>query len=463
MSNMSGLGLGPEDFEVGDIQGRFSGDYEAFQKALSFSYNEPIGDTTDALRAESLDATLRILTDSLSRYSLYHSVPKVRVTGNVHEYALQTSEGDSNDSTFVNSGELPSVQDSQFSRKSINIMYMGSVRTIHHQALVTGSIDNLMNIETRNGMNHMIARLNNNLYTMDSDCIDGSFDSFTKQIEDGNGHVIDLLGEPLNKRTIEEASFLSSDNNGNATEFFTAQKVISDFSNVYDSSQRWNVPNTATYAGTPISGINTTNGGVMFKPDVSIKTGQTPPTAASSSHSPSTPTISGNPAVATSAESKFSASDAGAYRYAVSGLNKYGESAAVVVTAATTVQAGRQVTVTIVDGGGTNPATCYKIYRSEKDGTDRTFIGYTQPRTRSGNSFAANTVFIDRNIYRPNTFTGLLLDLSTQSLAYAELMAMGRFPLARIAPTVSWMQLMYGTPIVYAPRRNVIIRNIGKA
>jgi hypothetical protein len=33
-------------------------------------------------------------------------------------------------------------------------------------------------------------------------------------------------------------------------------------------------------------------------------------------------------------------------------------------------------------------------------------------------------------------------------------------PLSVVAPSIRWMQLIYGTPIVYQPARNVIYKNI---
>ena len=48
-------------------------------------------------------------------------------------------------------------------------------------------------------------------------------------------------------------------------------------------------------------------------------------------------------------------------------------------------------------------------------------------------------------------------------MAFKQLAPMIKIPLATVDPSIRWMQLIYGTPQVYTPGRNVIFRNIGRA
>jgi hypothetical protein len=54
-----------------------------------------------------------------------------------------------------------------------------------------------------------------------------------------------------------------------------------------------------------------------------------------------------------------------------------------------------------------------------------------------------------------------MLDMTPQSLTFKQLSPMIKMNLAVISPSIRWMQLLYGTPIVYAPKKNVVFRNIG--
>jgi hypothetical protein len=80
---------------------------------------------------------------------------------------------------------------------------------------------------------------------------------------------------------------------------------------------------------------------------------------------------------------------------------------------------------------------------------------------KSGGIYSSPTHWTDYNNWRPNTFLGLMLDMSQQSLTFKQLSPMIKMNLAVISPAIRWMQLLYGTPIVYAPRKNVVFRNIG--
>jgi hypothetical protein len=38
-----------------------------------------------------------------------------------------------------------------------------------------------------------------------------------------------------------------------------------------------------------------------------------------------------------------------------------------------------------------------------------------------------------------------------------------KIPLATIDTSIRWMQLIYGTPVLYTPRHNVLFKNIGRS
>ena len=93
----------------------------------------------------------------------------------------------------------------------------------------------------------------------------------------------------------------------------------------------------------------------------------------------------------------------------------------------------------------------------------------TQLQTFSENEFVVDAErgrialkFRELNENLPDTFNSLLLDMSDQALTFRQLSPMIRMPLAQIAPSIRWMQLLYGTPIMFAPTKQIMFKNIAR-
>jgi hypothetical protein len=53
--------------------------------------------------------------------------------------------------------------------------------------------------------------------------------------------------------------------------------------------------------------------------------------------------------------------------------------------------------------------------------------------------------------------------MTPQILAFKQLAPMMKMDLAVIEPSIRWLQLLYGTPQMYATKKWVIVKNIGEA
>jgi len=437
-------------------------DLGELRKALDIGYQMPAtGTGFDALRVESLEATLKLLTYSATNIKLWNMIPKTDAYSTVEEYNRLLEYGGQGGG-FTQSGELPQEEDSTYERTNQLVKYLGTTRAVNHPATLVRTVPaDIIAQETSNGALWLMGKANNGLYYGDADAVPVEWNSLTKQIEGGAGHVIDCEGAPLTKEQVELGAYLVAENFGVPMKLFSNNKVFSDFSNYYNQYQRFSAGQVGP-VGTPVTSVQTSSGLVGFEPDTFVKTGTTPPLSANSTKAPNTPTVT--PAAATgTASPKFKTTDAGDYKYAVSAVNQYGESAATALSSAVTVATTQMVPLTIADQGGTFPATAYKVYRTEKNGAVAYFIGYVVPRAKSGGVYVNSTVWNDQNVYRPNTFIGLMLDLTQQSLTFKQLSPMIKMQLAIVSPSIRWMQLLYGTPIVFAPKKNVVFRNIGKA
>jgi len=439
-------------------------DVVELRKALDIGYSQPTtGTGFDALRVESLEQTLKVLTYSATHIRLWNAIDKQDAYSTVEEYNRLLSYG-GDGGGFLSSGELPGTEDTTYERADQKVKYIGTTREVNHPSTLVRTVPpDLIATETANGALWMMGKLNRAMYYADATAIPLEFNSLTSQIIAGAGNVIDMRGQPLNKDAIENAAQLSVDNYGLITQFFSNPKVFTDFSKLHYAQQRFNQPGTAGNVGTPVKGYSTLSGDITFQPDVFVRKGDTAPSSATNAKAPAAPTV-GTFVISTGVSgSLFGAADAGDYKYQVTAVNNYGESAPCALTAAQTVVSGGSIAFTITTGAGTYAETAYKIYRTQKGGSVAYYIGELLPRTKSGGVYQSTTAHTDINTYLPQTFMGLALDMTPQSLTFKQLSPMIKMPLAIIAPAIRWMQLLYGTPIVYAAKKSVVFRNIGVA
>lgn len=435
------------------------------RKALSIGYTQPTtGQGFDALRVESLESTLKVLTYQMEDMNLWSKIPKKGATSTVEEFNRLLSYG-SDAGGFNASGALPETEDSVYERADQKVKYMGTTREVHHPATLVGTVPpDVVGQETINGAIWLMGKANNALYYADADAIPLSFNGIAAQIEDGGGTIVDMRGLPLSQDTFENLGQTVVDNFGRISKLFSNGRVFTDFSKLFHATQRHITPPAkAGIAGTPMTGYQTINGVIEFEADMFVRAGLAALAAASSSKAPTAPTVSpGTPGATTG--SQFVTADAGTYKYQVSAVNNYGESLPTAATANVTLAAGEGVVLTITDGGGTYGATAYRIYRTNKGSALPALgLGILVPRNKIAGVYQATTTWTDKNDYLPGTFMGIAATMDSEVFCFKQLLPMVKMDLARIAPSVRWMQLMYGTPIVYAPKKMAIIRNIGVA
>jgi len=438
-------------------------DLDELRKALDIGTSQPVtGVGFDALRVESLEGTLKVLTHLAKHARLWNMIAKLPAFSTVEEYNRLLSHGGEGGG-FLASGTLPEIEDSSYERADQKVKFLGTTRVVNHPATLVRTVPaQLIATETQNGVLWMIGKANRGMYYGDSAAIPLEWNGLTKQIVDGAGHVVDLRGQPLTKDNLENGTQLVNDNFGFPTALFSNPRVFTDFAKLYHAQQRFNNPGTAGNVGTPVKGYSSLSGDISFEPDTFVKRGTIPPATLTQARAPTVPTLSPAIDAPVVAGSQFTAAFAGTYIYSVTAVNNFGESVASANTAGQAIATDGAVTLTITDGGGTDGATGYRIYRTDKGGATPNFMKLVE-RDKIGGVPQATTVYQDLNADLPATFIGLLLDQTPQSLSFKQLSPLIKMDLARIAPSIRWMQLLYGTPIVYAPKKNVLFKNIGLA
>jgi hypothetical protein len=434
------------------------------RKALEIGYSDPVSGM-DAPRVESLESTLKVLTYSAQNVRIWNRITKLDAFSTIEEYNRLVSYG-ADRGGFVPSGELPEEEDSTYERHSQKVKYVGTTRAVHHPATLVRTVPaDLIAQETQNGVLWMLRKIEKALIYGDEDAIPLEWNGLMDQIIAGGGKVIDLRGGALTQEQLENGADEIVQNFGMPSVMYSNSRVFADFGKNFYQFQRFGAPNAVSgMVGTPVTGFNSQVGAIPFDSDIFITKGGAPLSAASHSKAPGVPSVSGAVQSA-DASSLFGSGDTGNYQYKVSAVNRFGESVPSAASASQNVDvATKWVQLTITDGGGANPATAYKVYRSDKGSTSVfNFIGILTPRSKdSSGNYQATTTHDDKNEWLPKTYVGLMLDMSVQSLAFKQLSPLIRMPLATLAPSIRWMQLLYGTPIVYAPRKNIVYKNIGE-
>jgi hypothetical protein len=438
-------------------------DLDELKKALEIGYTQNPNTGIDVLRIQSLDATLRSLTYSAQHLRLWNAIPKSDAYSTIEEYNQLVSYG-SEGGGFVSSGALPEEEDSVYSRADQKVKYLGTTRAVHHPSTLVRTIPaDLIAAETQAGALWLMGKANFSLYFGDSDAIPLEFNGLVKQIVDGGGNIIDCKGGPILPAMFEQATDVGAQNFGTPNRLFSNSKVFSDFSIQFYGQQRFSGLNQpAGTGGTVLTGWNTQAGVMSFESDMFVKRGAAPAATATNPKSPFAPTIAlGAPGANTG--SQFAAADAGNYKWQVTAVNQYGESAPSAISGAVALAAGDGVVLTITDGGGTYQATGYKIYRTAKGAAVAEYTHKKVARAKTNGAYINTTTYLDLNEWRPGCYVGLALEMSDQSLTFRQLAPMLKMNLAVIRPAYRWMQLLYGTPIVYGPKRNVLFKNIGPA
>jgi len=421
-------------------------------KALNVGFqNPPVGPGGDVLRVESLESTLRIVTFQMEHIRLWKLIPKIGEISTVAEYNLLNAYGQDG-GAFFNEGGLPRTEDTNYQRKTALVKYLGTTREVSHVATtITPAHGDVISLETRNGTVWLLQKMEQALFTADSSIITQEFDGMDVQITNGAPqNVIDLEGNILTENDIEQGANIISESFGIATHLHIGVRALSDLSQAFYAKGRFGYPTEgATTVGFALDAFKSSAGKILFEPNVFIKEGGVVPIASTNSDSPTTPTSIAGVAVS-DVTSKLAAAT---YIYSVTAINENGESAPA-TSAGVAVVAGERVDLTVVSSGGT--VTGLKFYRrlsTDPSGSERFF--FQQP--------VASLTKADRNFDIPGTSRAYLIQGNIDFYAFKQLSPMVRIPLATIAASYRWMQLIYGVPVIYKPNRGVIFKNIGSA
>lgn len=437
------------------------------------------------LKVESLEKTLKHLTFREQDIRLWKDLPKKPAYNTVEEYNQQVSYG-AHRGGWNREGELPEEEDSVFVRRAQLVKYLGVTKSVTHQmTLVNTMIGSVMERAIKDGTMWILRALNEGLYFGDEKIVPEQFSGFIAQQRNSDSwasyadymnseHVVDLRGSALTEDAIETAANTIVENYGLGTQMYGAPAVLSNFvKNFYGN--KFVVPNTPSLSdgimGQRVQSFDSQFGRIGLNHDVFFKKlpAKSIKSAATSQKAPTKPTWENSDATQVQASvtgSKWSNTDAGNVYYAVSAINRFGESELSIYDTAVAATANCAIDLKFNDGGGINRATAYRIYRTKVGGDTSSpfyplFEVSIDDLTRGYDGGSPN-VIRDMNRYLPDTDQSVLFQFDNEVIEFSQLAPLMKMDLAVLSPAYRFMILLYGTPLLYAPKKMVRFINIGK-
>lgn len=440
------------------------------------------------LKVESLEKTLKILTHQEQHIKLWKMIPKKAAYNTVEEFNQLSSYGADRGGSLLE-GELPATEDSTYVRRAQLVKFYGVTKEVTHpMSLVNiqASIGNIVEREVKNGTLWLLRKINKALTRGNESVIPTEINGLYTQHEKNDAFadldayfnsevVVDLRGAQLSESAIETAAEGIIQNFGYPTHLVAPPKVLSKFVENFYGNKFIPINTDAIRNGEVGQNVQTFQSqygpiklewDIFMNPDAPRKAGD----AAQSAKAPAdiVPDIT-TPVnvVSTDASSKFVAGDAGNYFYGIAPINRFGEGKVVLMSAAaaTIASAKDSVDLKFTAGVGGEAATGFRVYRTKKGGvaTDLMYPLFEISAAQRTNGYdgAAAGAVRDRNRFLPNTAQCFLIQADSEVMEFAQLAPLMKMDLAIIAPAYRFMVLLYGTPLLYAPKKMVRFVNVG--
>jgi len=454
-------------------------DVHELSKALEAGYQVTNQTGGSALRVESLEASLKVVSYTNHHIKFWKKIPKSPAYSTVEEYNQLVSYGP-NSFAFTQEGELSPATDTQYARRTQLVKFLSTTREVTHPAtLVHPAHGDLIALENQNGILWLLERVENALFTADSSlAADGEaeqWDGLDALIDATS--FLDLQGNPLSESPVEEASNVLVENYAYPTDLFLGTRVLSDLVKTMYPRERITLPAPVNGTiGQSINSMATQAGHIEFNPDVFIRALPSPPAAATSASAPATPASITSALSGTDGDfNKGIQSGTVEIAYAVTSCNRFGESAPVIIAAnqaITQVQkdAGNHVDLQVTNAAsiGAFPPEYFRIYRSlplasgAAVPTAVTDFSLVLQVAASNQTAGGTTDVDDVNFLLPFTNIAYMGELTPSVITFRQLAPMMRLDLATLAPAYRWQILLYGTPILFAPAKWLRMINIGQ-
>ncbi len=449
-------------------------------KALEAGYQVSGQTNGGALRVESLEGSLKVVSYTAHHIKMWKKIHKSPAYSTVEEYNQLTAYG-SNSNAFLREGELAPTQDSTYARRTAFVKYIGVTREVSHpMTVVHPAHGDVIALENQNGILWLLQQVENALFSGDSSL------AFSGESEQWDGldalidptSYLDLEGDPLQEADVEEGANQLVEQYAYPTDLWLGTRVSSDLVKTMYPRERISLPAPENgRIGMSVNSVMTQAGVMELNPSVFLRRLPSPPSAATSANAPATP-ASVTSSVSATVDGNFNkGASAGTneYGYAVTACNRFGESAPVFILAnAIMTQANkdllRRTSLVITNAAsiGTFAPEYFRIYRTAPlasaaaVSTSVADFSLIMQIPASSQTAGVTTAAADVNFLLPFTEIAYMGEQTPSVLTFRQLLPMMRMDLAVTSPSYRWLILMYGTPLLFAPRKWLRIINIGR-
>lgn len=460
-------------------------------KALTAGYDVNPATMTNgsALRVQSLENHLKLLTYNDRHIRFWKDIPKSPAFSTVEEYTQQEAFGNDSFGMFLREGELALANDSTYRRRTALVKYMGTTREVTHPvSLVHPMSGDIFELENRSGILWIMRQLEKALFEGDSSlAFDGEseeFDGLDNLI--ANDMFIDLEGSSVQEADWEDMTNLLSIYYAFPSDAYLGHYPLSDFVKTMYPRHRINLPPPEDgRVGQAINSMATQAGTLRLNATRFLERPATAPDAARgpAGYVPTAPasiTVATNAGTAVGEFDKSQGTLDAKYAYIVTAANRFGESAPATAVLSATLTgaqaaAGWEIRPTITNSAAiTVPPEYFNLYRTvaldsstataPTDETAYSLISRIPAESQSngGTTPAVAGTLADINRIMPFTEKIYVGELSEQVLTVRQLAPMMKLDLAVLAPAYRWMILIYLVPILFAPRKWARMINVGR-
>jgi hypothetical protein len=454
------------------------------------------GNTTGfALRPQSLERALTLTTYSDKHIVMWKQIPKEGAKSTVEEYNTLDSYGDEWMSAFTIEGELPGSEDSVYARNLARVKFMGTLRSVTDPfGMVANANGDPIANETTNGLRWLGRQIERHLFFGDSSANPVEFDGFKRMMELGGSEVIDArdtasganIGGVLSKDILDDiADKINNTYFGDVSElhygtaahkrFGKALGVDPETGSTISRLDVKAIGGGDLVPGFRLGQIATFFGDIKLKPNLFLNTpGKTANELTSArfakanmlASGPAAPAIDTQPTSATDGAGQWGTVASLFYRYAIVALSPRGNSIATITNEVAVGGATYKVTVGFSAGsGGGSAPTGFAILRTKPYASGGYAAGtnlfYEVGRVAAAGVDGADEVsYVDRNQIIAGTGFGFAITTSDNTYSWKQLAPVMKIPLAKIDLRTRWAQVIYGTPVLRAPKKWILIKNL---
>lgn len=464
--NFENLNLDEQEFGFGTGSAE---DIVALNKALEAGYGTDVATFTGgaALRVQSLESTLKVLTFQEKHCVFWKKIPKKPAFSTVEEYSQLVDHGTENPG-FVPEGVAPEEDDASYARKVSLVKFLGTTRKVTHPMTLVKTVGgDPIALQTTSGILKIMRDAEFGLFFGNSKLAFNNaegyeFDGINTLIQ----NEIDMGNRNVEQSTINLAAEIVFDNYGFATDLFCSTAVAKILGDSGVTKERVFLPVSGgeVAIGFKVGKIITQYGEIEPNPDVFLAKGRTPkktpPTVATSAKAPTAPaSIAGG--IPTGSTGKWRSSQVGTYKFQATACNRYGESAPTALSAGVAIGSSdltKVIPLTITNAANVViPPEWFNIYVTEPDGST-TYLIAQVPAASQANG--GTTTYNYDGYIMPNTTIAYVGQLTEDVICFKQLAPIMKMDLAVIDPSYRFMILLYGTPQLYAPKKWVKIINI---